>query len=797
MVLFYSEISLSLVSGKTGRCNYTKQADIINYFVNSYDLYESLFLGLKDESVFYKSPDRLRLPLVFYFGHTAAVFANKLVLAGLIKERVNLEFETMFETGVDEMSWDDTENYRMGGSYKWPSIKEVVEYRRKMRELILQVMTDMPLVLPITMESPWWAVMMGIEHERVHLETSSVLIRQLPISLVSFPAGWKYGPLQADHPVKVNKMVTVPETDVTVGKPEDFPSYGWDNEYGQATYTLPSFEASQYLVTNREFLEFVNCCGYQSRDLWSSEGWEWVQYRQARHPTFWICDQGCKSGCGADLAKETHCPPRPALVNGSTNGDSPDCKRAKTGEYKYVEVVELDPVGINYAPQLTKHFKLRKGKHNHVLTVSTQQSKTRGGCIFRLLFDVVDLPLDWPVEVNYHEAKAFCAWKGQGYRLPTEAEHNAIRENQLPPSKGVVCDVIFHKDMQANLNLQFGSSTPVNMFAASATGHYDTMGNVSEWVEDQYNGLPGFNTHYLYDDFSSPCFDGKHNVIMGGSWISTGDYGSRFARIAFRRHFFQHCGFRLAKSTEPESKIPARTVATEVFVLGAGVETPSDTSDISKHVMIKEPSTNTAYICDTLDTLKGILELEFGFRDSFAAAVAQLCCNYCQSQGVSTQSAVHIGAGTGRAAFELSKTFSEVLGLEPFARLIDTAIGLQNGRSVALKDGSPVTLASDYNLDRITFKQFTWIANEVESHDLVLLTNLDRVANAKAWLIRLWEITNPEGLVVIASKDKAWGKEALEGFLDNRLKCVGENQMSFENPSGQEYATVTFWKHNE
>ena len=38
-----------------------------------------------DESVFYKCPDRLRLPLVFYFAHTAAVFVNKLMLAGLAK----------------------------------------------------------------------------------------------------------------------------------------------------------------------------------------------------------------------------------------------------------------------------------------------------------------------------------------------------------------------------------------------------------------------------------------------------------------------------------------------------------------------------------------------------------------------------------------------------------------------------------------------------------------------------------------------------------------------------------------
>ena len=33
------------------------------------------------------------------------------------------------------------------------------------------------------------------------------------------------------------------------------------------------------------------------------------------------------------------------------------------------------------------------------------------------------MPWDWPVEVNYHEAKAFCRWKGDHFRLATEAEH--------------------------------------------------------------------------------------------------------------------------------------------------------------------------------------------------------------------------------------------------------------------------------------------------------------------------------------------------------------------------------------
>ena len=47
------------------------------------------------------------------------------------------------------------------------------------------------------------------------------------------------------------------------------------------------------------------------------------------------------------------------------------------------------------------------------------------------MFDVFDLPMDWPVEVNYHEAKAFCYWMGPDCRLPTEAEMALIKGKQV------------------------------------------------------------------------------------------------------------------------------------------------------------------------------------------------------------------------------------------------------------------------------------------------------------------------------------------------------------------------------
>ncbi|WAR15417.1 hypothetical protein MAR_005522 [Mya arenaria] len=195
--------------------------ELRKYFENSYDLNESLFTSLKDESVFYRCPDRLRLPLIFYYAHTAVVY-----------DRLNFEFEKMFETGVDEMSWDDTENNRMGGLYKWPEVGATVEYRRQVRAAVLRIIDDTPLKLPITMASPWWALLMGMEHERIHLETSSVLIRQLPVAMVTKPKEWTYAPKTTGIVPQQNRMLRVPAQEVSFGKPRDYPAYGWDNEYG-------------------------------------------------------------------------------------------------------------------------------------------------------------------------------------------------------------------------------------------------------------------------------------------------------------------------------------------------------------------------------------------------------------------------------------------------------------------------------------------------------------------------------------------------------------------------------------
>ena len=87
-------------------------------------------------------------------------------------------------------------------------------------------------------------------------------------------------------------------------------------------------------------------------------------------------------------------------------------------------------------------------------------------------------------------------------------------------------------------------------------GFHDVFGNCWDWTSDYFSPLDGFEVHKYYEDFSTPCFDGLHHVIMGGSFISTGNEASIFSRYHFRPHFFQHASFRIAEVLDPQAPIP-------------------------------------------------------------------------------------------------------------------------------------------------------------------------------------------------------------------------------------------------
>ena len=611
----------------------TMRAQLRDYFLTTFDRYESLFETLANDDAFYTKAISLRHPLIFYYGHTATFFVNKLLLTRLISERLDARLESIFAVGVDEMSWDDLDGTR----YEWPSVAEVKTYRDQVRALVVNLIDNAPLELPIDWHNPWWAIIMGIEHERIHLETSSVLIRQHKLTNVKSHPLWQACKTTASAPH--NELIEVPAGEVLLSKEKSDPFYGWDNEYGVHQADVAAFKASRFLVSNQEFLAFVEAKGYQTAEYWAEEGRAWQAFSQATHPTFWV--------------------------------------------------------------------------------------QTEQGWHLRLMTKEIAMPWDWPVEVNYHEAKAFCNWKkkttDEAVRLPTEDEWyrlydiSGIKEVGTEP----VC---------ANLHLDhFASSCPVNQFAHG--NFFDVVGNVWQWTETPIYPFDGFDVHPIYDDFTTPTFDERHNLIKGGSWISCGNESLRSSRYAFRRHFFQHAGFR--------------------YVVGEEINTVP----------------GSHYETDKL--LSEYAEFHYGDEyfsvPNFSKALVDL--GMAALIDKPRRTALDIGCASGRATFELARYFEAVTGVDFSARFIGQGVQLikEGALRYTLTDEGELVSYKSRNLADLDLQD---VAHKVEffqgdacnlkpqfsGYDFILAANLiDRLYNPAKFLRNIHERLNVGGILMLAS----------------------------------------------
>ncbi len=85
-----------------------------------------------------------------------------------------------------------------------------------------------------------------------------------------------------------HEMVKVPAGDShsrpELGSPACF---GWDNEFQSHTVDVPAFEIDRYMVTNRQFLEFMHAGGYENRSLWNDSRLGLEKRKCINHPVFW------------------------------------------------------------------------------------------------------------------------------------------------------------------------------------------------------------------------------------------------------------------------------------------------------------------------------------------------------------------------------------------------------------------------------------------------------------------------------------------------------------------------------
>ncbi len=258
---------------------------------------DALFDLVRSESLFERPiPERHRL--VFYIGHLEAFDWNLLHERAFGLASFAPELDRLFAFGIDPVE----RGLPTDQPSDWPALDGIRHYVRDVRaRLDGGLSANLDLGAPARDGVPLETLLnVAIEHRLMHLETLAYMLHQLPPSRKIRPsnppiqapsqippqAARSQAPSQALSPAP-SSMVQIPAGSVTLGLSRDSGVFGWDNERERHAAHIPAFAIDRTMVTNGQFLEFLQAGGYGTRAFWSPDDWDWKQADGIAHPVFW------------------------------------------------------------------------------------------------------------------------------------------------------------------------------------------------------------------------------------------------------------------------------------------------------------------------------------------------------------------------------------------------------------------------------------------------------------------------------------------------------------------------------
>ncbi|MBB2147612.1 ergothioneine biosynthesis protein EgtB [Pedobacter gandavensis] len=235
-------------------------------------------------------------PPKWHLGHTTWFFETFILQpysAGyqVYDTAYNYVFNSYYETIGNRVIRTDR------GNLSRPGVQEIYQYRAYVdAEMILFLENP----LPAKVEE---LLFLGFNHEQQHQELLLTDIKYILGHNPLFPAYRKErvahagGHEQSDHQgpaleleYSQDQLESSAMRKIEAGLYEigyAGKDFCFDNELGRHQVYLPEFSISSNLVSNAEYLEFINSGGYQNFNWWHSEGWDWLKNNHIVAPMYW------------------------------------------------------------------------------------------------------------------------------------------------------------------------------------------------------------------------------------------------------------------------------------------------------------------------------------------------------------------------------------------------------------------------------------------------------------------------------------------------------------------------------
>ena len=164
------------------------------------------------------------------------------------------------------------------GNLSRPSVHRIYDYRHYVTEAVRS------LFLKSQDDELKDLLEIGIHHEKQHQE---LLLTDIKYILGNNPLFPKYADRPEEHRSEnhIGEWIAIKEGIYEIGHNSD--AFCYDNELGRHKFYLQPYLISNKLVTNGEFVEFMEDSGYRRFDLWHADGWDWVNQNKISAPLYW------------------------------------------------------------------------------------------------------------------------------------------------------------------------------------------------------------------------------------------------------------------------------------------------------------------------------------------------------------------------------------------------------------------------------------------------------------------------------------------------------------------------------
>ena len=162
-----------------------------------------------------------------------------------------------------------------------PNHDDVTGYRAHVDAAVERLIAEVPAA---EAEGVFAILEIGMQHEQQHQE---LLLTDILHAFAQNPTDPAYDPTWQMPRASLGPrgFVEVPAGIMTIG--HDGAGYCFDNETPRHDELIPPLRIARHLVSNAEWLEFIEAGGYATPSLWLSDGWACAQAEGWQAPGYW------------------------------------------------------------------------------------------------------------------------------------------------------------------------------------------------------------------------------------------------------------------------------------------------------------------------------------------------------------------------------------------------------------------------------------------------------------------------------------------------------------------------------